>query len=119
MKPLMLSLAVAIMACGGTSDEAPTAVGDVEIALTAAAPVHRGTNTFALTTADDANNVSVTVWMPSMGHGAPSDPRVVKESGSTYRLEDVVFSMPGTWELKVNVTCPSRAGTRAFRFEVP
>jgi hypothetical protein len=118
MRPFLLSLALVMMACGG-ADEAPAPEGDVAIALIADAPVHRGTNTFALTTVDDATRVEVMAWMPSMGHGAPVDPRVVKQSGSTYRIEDVMFSMPGTWELKVSVTCPMRHGARTFRYEVP
>ncbi len=118
MRPLPALLAITMMACGGAEDEAPAAAGDVAIAVMPSAPIQRGTNAFTLATADDATHVDAIVWMPAMGHGAPREPRVVRE-GTTYRIEDVVFSMPGTWELKVNVTCPMRQGTRAFRFEVP
>ena len=120
MRLTAFSLAVVLMACGGGSEsEAPASEGDVAIAVSALSSVHRGTNTFSLKTASDATTVEVVAWMPSMGHGAPNDPRVIKEQNGSYCVEDVTFSMPGTWELKVNVSCPVRSGSQTFRFDVP
>jgi hypothetical protein len=117
MKPFLLPLAIVVMGCGG-AEEPVAPEGDVAIAVESMSSIRRGANTFTLSTADDATTVYASVWMPAMGHAAPMSPRVVR-TDATYRIEDVVFSMPGTWELKVDVTCPTRHGSRAFRFEVP
>ena len=120
MKAVLLSVSlmlVTMTACGGAEEPLPVEQSDVPISI-AETSVRRGSNTFSLKTATDATAVEVTVWMPSMGHGAPSEPRVVKEQDGSYRLEDVVFSMPGTWELKIKVTCPTRHGARSFQYDV-
>lgn len=116
---LMALVTTMLVSCGGAEEPSTEQHGDVAMELTAASAPHRGTNTFTLKTATDATKVEIYPWMPSMGHGSPEDPTIVKEQDGSYRLENVVFSMPGAWELKVNVTCPNRHGMRAFRYEVP
>ncbi|HKQ71099.1 MAG TPA: FixH family protein [Polyangiaceae bacterium] len=44
-------------------------------------------------------------WMPEHGHGLPTEPRVTQErSDGAYVVEGVRLSMPGFWELKVDVS---------------
>jgi hypothetical protein len=124
---LVTALVLGAPACGGVDDrETTVAEGNVAIEVAPLRSVQRGINTFSLSihAADvmvmpsaDAN-VEVTAWMPAMGHGAPTDPRVVTADDGSYRIDDVVFSMPGTWELRVRVTCAQGWGSQTFRYEV-
>ncbi|MEC5215645.1 hypothetical protein RCH09_000576 [Actimicrobium sp. GrIS 1.19] len=42
--------------------------------------------------------------MPQHGHGFPTSPRVTRELGDgRYLLEGMKFSMPGWWEIKLNI----------------
>jgi hypothetical protein len=41
--------------------------------------------------------------MPSHGHGASVHPEVHPEGGGVYRVEQVVFFMPGRWELRTTI----------------
>jgi len=53
--------------------------------------------------------------MPQHGHGYPTQPRVTKELGEgRYLIEGMKFSMPGWWELKLNIT--SSAGVDDVTF---
>ena len=47
-------------------------------------------------------DVSVFLWMPSMGHGS-SPVTVNRIDMETYRVFDVFFSMPGDWEIYIQV----------------
>jgi hypothetical protein len=53
--------------------------------------------------------------MPQHGHGLPTKPRVSNELGNgTYRLEGMKFSMPGWWEIKLNIQSPQGSDTVTF-----
>jgi hypothetical protein len=42
--------------------------------------------------------------MPQHGHGLPTQPRVTREVGDgTYALDGMKFSMPGWWEVKLDI----------------
>lgn len=45
-------------------------------------------------------DVSVVLWMPSMGHGS-SPVKVEKLDTGTYRASKVFFTMPGDWEIRI------------------
>ncbi len=48
--------------------------------------------------------LEVVPFMPSMGHGS-SGPSPSRELGSgCYEFEGVVFNMPGTWELRTEIS---------------
>jgi len=52
--------------------------------------------------------ISVDGGMPQHGHGFPTQPRVTRELGDgRYLLEGMKFSMPGWWEIKLNVAAAS------------
>lgn len=137
MKHLLLVLAVSsstlasftLAACGGGGDAAPTSTagvsdGEVEIALSSSAAVRRGSNTFTLALSDragavTAETIAVDPQMPSMGHGSSVTPRVTAQSAGLYRVEDVVFTMPGTWDVHVRITVEGRESARTFRYEIP
>lgn len=112
--------------CGG-ADAGPAATGTVAITANPTGAVHRGTNSFSLKLAVGSQTpgtkehtaVEVTPWMPAMGHGAPSDPVVTEVAPGTYNVEEVEFSMPGTWELRVKVSSDLGSGTNTFKYDVP
>lgn len=48
--------------------------------------------------------IAVGGGMPQHGHGFPTSPRVTRELGDgRYLLEGVKFSMPGWWEIKLEI----------------
>jgi hypothetical protein len=47
--------------------------------------------------------VTVTPWMPEMGHGAFSETVIVEKGRGLYSVENIVLVMGGHWELRVNV----------------
>ncbi len=51
---------------------------------------------------DFGDLVSVVLWMPSMGHGS-SPVTVDRLDTGTFRASRVFFSMPGEWEIRVQV----------------
>lgn len=96
--------------------EAVTDSGELEVLLhgESGAQLVRGANTLHLevtstATGDPVDGLSLSMvpFMPSMGHGSPSEPRVESEGAGSYRAGDVVLTMPGLWELRTTITAPS------------
>jgi hypothetical protein len=53
--------------------------------------------------------------MPQHGHGLPTKPRITREIESgTYQLDGMKFSMPGWWEIKLDIQAPIGADTVTF-----
>lgn len=48
-------------------------------------------------------SISVEPWMPAHGHGSPETPEVMEMSAGHYHVTNIVYSMPGTWELRIDV----------------
>ncbi len=42
-------------------------------------------------------------WMPAHGHGSNTTPVVSELGGGNYRVDDLVFEMPGNWEVRLEV----------------
>jgi hypothetical protein len=47
--------------------------------------------------------ITLTPWMPEMGHGVKEVPKVTERGGGLYSVENVEISMPGRWELRVKI----------------
>ena len=47
--------------------------------------------------------VTVTPWMPEMGHGVFEEPSVTEKGGGLYTVENILLIMSGHWELRVNI----------------
>ncbi len=47
--------------------------------------------------------VTVTPWMPEMGHGAFSATEVTEKGGGLYKVDNIVMIMGGHWELRVDI----------------
>jgi len=55
--------------------------------------------------------VKVTPWMPSMNHGVMENPVINEKGGGLYNVKNVVFSMTGEWELRIEITSGSITDT--------
>ncbi len=59
-----------------------------------------------------ASDLAVEPWMPQHGHGSSVRPRSTDLGDGTWLVEDLVFTMPGRWELRV--TCTIDGAARRF-----
>jgi YtkA-like len=69
-----------------------------------------GVNTLDLIVHDNNNKdvvgamVTVTPWMPEMGHGVFEKPVVRERGGGLYSVEDIILIMGGRWELRIKIS---------------
>jgi protein SCO1 len=83
-----------------------------------------GPNSLDLTVRDKAGQavegaaVTVTPWMPSMGHGVWDRPVVTERGGGRYHVENVKIIMSGLWELRIKVRKGSLEELATFPFDV-
>jgi hypothetical protein len=61
-------------------------------------------------------DVTVTPWMPSMGHGVMEKPVVTERGGGLYSVDNVIFSMVGHWQLQVKVNKDGKEDSAVFEF---
>ncbi|MCM2281685.1 MAG: FixH family protein [Bdellovibrionaceae bacterium] len=61
---------------------------------------HRDPVSGELVVEEIEGEISVVLWMPSMGHGS-SPVKVERLSVGAYRASDVFFVMPGDWEIRI------------------
>lgn len=76
-------------------------------------PLEQGPNEILLTIHDaethepkDGLTLTVEPWMPHHEHGSSVVPKVKAEGNGNYLVEDVVFTMPGDWDLRIHITSP-------------
>ena len=60
--------------------------------------------------------VTVTPWMPSMGHGVMGKPKITERGGGLYSVENVILSMTGHWQLLVTVSKDGAEDKAVFDF---
>ena len=48
-------------------------------------------------------DITVTPWMPEMGHGVFDKPLITEKGGGLYTVENIILVMSGHWELRVNI----------------
>ena len=84
--------------------------------------LHMGVNAVEIILHDAAGadvpeaELSVTPWMPDMGHGVPEEPEVTERGGGVYTVENIVFSMTGYWQLTVKAEKGDLSDTAVFSF---
>jgi hypothetical protein len=61
-------------------------------------------------------DITVTPWMPEMGHGVSEKPTVVERGGGQYSIENIILIMGGVWDLRVKVRKDDVEDTALFRF---
>ena len=78
-------------------------------------PLSQGVQTVIYTITDafgqpvTCAHLTVVPWMPAMGHGTSSLPKVTEIAAGVYEATDVVFSMAGRWELRNHIEAPADA----------
>jgi len=60
--------------------------------------------------------VTVTPWMPSMGHGVMEKPVITERGGGLYSVDNVIFSMVGHWQLQVGISKDDKVDSTVFDF---
>jgi len=67
------------------------------------------------TSVNDAT-LKVAGGMPDMGHALPTDPLISKKLGSgDYRVEGLLFNMPGAWVVTVDVRAGGMTDQASFK----
>jgi hypothetical protein len=115
---VLLSLAFVVAACGDSDDGDPShddavvseqGLFEAHVSIAPHPPV-TGANEMQVHLMDASGEavteakVEVEPWMPGHGHGSPETPVVAEDGDGMYTVTDVVFSMPGHWEVRVDVT---------------
>lgn len=83
-----------------------------------------GLNAMELTLRDPAGKavegaeITVTPWMPVMGHGVWEKPVVTERGGGKYQVGNVAIIMGGLWELRVAVAKGKQQERASFPFYV-
>ncbi len=49
-------------------------------------------------------DITITPWMPEMGHGVFTPPNITERGGGLYRVEDVTLVMGGLWEMRIEIS---------------
>jgi len=65
------------------------------------------------TVLDDAS-----AFMPVHGHGTP-EPPVVSQVDQEYHVSNLILSMPGLWDVTLNVTLDGKKDTVEFSLDCP
>jgi len=130
----MIVLAAAAAGCGGSesgddSQAGPNttlgAFAQLEFTITSTGEPMEGVNSFRVDLRDAGTqapfagaSLKVTPVMRSMGHEAPGD-RVVDETAEgSYDVENVVFSMPGAWDMRLRAGRDDVFDEAIFLYEV-
>jgi FtsP/CotA-like multicopper oxidase with cupredoxin domain len=81
-----------------------------------------GVNTFSLVIQDKREKevtgakITITPWMPEMGHGVFEPPVVVEKGNGLYAVENIILVMGGHWEIRINVKKGDTEDTVVFDF---
>jgi hypothetical protein len=60
--------------------------------------------------------ITVTPWMPDMGHGVFEQPFLTERGGGLYNVENIILVMSGHWELRVNIKWDGTEDIAVFDF---
>jgi hypothetical protein len=123
--------ALCLAACGSGDDE-PThevvpgqalsvastsglAVGTIRVD---GAQINRGQNAFLVIFDPSTTDVSsASTLMPAHGHGSVA-PALARE-GDGYRISNVVFNMPGLWEVRLELAIDGKPDRLVFNADAP
>jgi hypothetical protein len=130
----MMVLAAAAVGCGGSESEDASQAGPntalgafatLEFTVTPGAEPFEGVNSFRVDLRDAATDapfagasLQVTPVMRSMGHEAPGERVVDEQAEGSYGVENVVFSMPGAWDMRLRAARGDVFDEAVFLYEV-
>jgi hypothetical protein len=60
--------------------------------------------------------ITVTPWMPDMGHGVSEKPVVSEKGGGLYSVENIILIMSGHWELRIDIKKDALQDSVVFDF---
>jgi len=119
----LAALALLFAACGAPSEEPPAATLTITGAISPD-PVIVGQHTLTLEVKDadgaavPGATVTVSPWMPMMGHGSNEDAVITDEGAGTYIATPVTFTMAGKWEVTVTAEAGTATGEQVFTYMV-
>jgi hypothetical protein len=127
----LAAAALLTAACGGEADPSTTEVVAGQALRVASAnglatgtvrldgdQVARGKNAFLVDFDPSSTEISsASTMMPVHGHGSVTP--TLSRSGTSYRLSDVVFNMPGLWEVRLDIAIDGRADRLVFDVDAP
>jgi hypothetical protein len=126
----LLYAGLALTACGSAPNAntgAQTLMSDTGryrlVVTSDPSPPIRGVNAVTYFVEDGAGTsldglgLQVVPWMPAHGHGTSVTPEIQPEGGGKYIVGNVLFFMPGTWELRTTFT--TSGDHAAPSFEIP
>ncbi|HEX3597030.1 MAG TPA: hypothetical protein VHU80_18100 [Polyangiaceae bacterium] len=129
-----LSVAAGLLALGcGSSDGVPadvlpqgqtlTVKSDADAIKTqiSADGAHyaQGRNTFLVQFSPTTTVLDkATAFMPVHGHGTPAAPTITQD-GEQYRVSNFILSMPGLWNVTLDVTLDDESDKVEFSLDVP
>lgn len=80
--------------------------------------INRGQNAFLVGFNPSTTEISsASTLMPAHGHGSVS-PSFARE-GDEYRISDVVFNMPGLWEVRLELAIDGKPDRLVFNADAP
>jgi len=60
--------------------------------------------------------ITVTPWMPTMGHGVFDQPVITEKGGGLYAVDNITLIMTGLWELRIDINKGGAEDTAVFSF---
>lgn len=128
-----VALALALAACGGQAPDAAASgtthetigeKGQMLFAVTPTQPVAAGANAFRVCVQSAAGapmqhaTLTVDAWMPAMGHGSPVGARISDAGAGCHQVDDVMFTMGGTWIVRCRATDGAIADAIELAYDV-
>ena len=62
--------------------------------------------------------LAVEPWMPAHGHGSPEDPVVTEDGDGMYTVTNLVYSMPGHWEVRIDIEAGQQSDLLVLEYDV-
>jgi len=131
MKSVIAGICMLIMVCSAAfaADRNPIAKATEKGAFTlemasGVIELKNGTNSLDVVVRDKSGKgvegavLTVTPWLPSMGHGVWDKPVVTERGAGKYAIQNIVTTMNGRWELKIDIKKGAVKDQVLFSFDV-
>src|SRR5687768_4659452 len=126
------AFALALVGCGSSDDdgataevERPGAFGHISFRSEPEGELVEGVNAFRVELARldtreplPGCHLEAEAVMPSMGHASQEDAVIVEVGTGVYRVDGIVFTMPGTWEVRYRAMSGDVLDEAAFTYDV-
>lgn len=102
---VLLAAANAAFACEETGTAMQSEASDAPVAIISIEPPPLSQPfSFVITVCTDkpVTDVTIDATMPAHQHGMNYEPRTTQSDDNTLQVDDMVFHMPGFWEIELN-----------------